>query len=211
MNQPESSTRAIAASSSRPQRAPRAPGSPRRGRERALTGSAPGARGRRRPSAPGPRAGATCGAQPSGLRILRDVGVEVADVDALALGREGHERAGAPARDLDQQLAPARASETGRSSPEVEDLPVRGVARPRAQERVHHVVDVVEVALLRPVAEDLDLLAERGLAHEPADEALAVVADELARAVGVGEPQRARRGCRTPGGRRGGRTRRRSC
>ncbi len=40
------------------------------------------------------------------------------------------------------------------------------------------------------VAEDEDLLAERGLAHEPADEALAVVADELPRAVGVRQAQR---------------------
>ena len=74
--------------------------------------------------------------------------------------------------------------------PEVQDLPVRGVHRPRPQEGVHHVVHVVEVALLAPVAEDLDLLAERGLADEPADEALPVVPDELAGAVGVGEPQR---------------------
>ena len=81
-------------------------------------------------------------------------------------------------------------SETGCSSPRFRTWPSAASHRPRAQEGVDHVVHVVEVALLLPVAEDLDLLAERGLAHEPADEALAVVPDELAGAVGVGEPQR---------------------
>ena len=81
-------------------------------------------------------------------------------------------------------------SDTGCLAAEVEDLPVRGVHRPRAQERVHHVVHEVEVALLPAAAEELDLLAEHDLAHEPPDEALARVADELARPVGVGEAQR---------------------
>ena len=94
-----------------------------------------------------------------------------------------------PARDVEQQLDEVRERHRVLVA-QVHDLAVGGVDRPGAQERVDHVVDVVEVALLQPVAEDLDLLAERGLADEPADEALAVVPDQLARAVGVGEPQR---------------------
>ena len=74
---------------------------------------------------------------------------------------------------------------------DVEHLAVAGVARARPQERIRRVVDEHEVAHLRAVAEDLDFLVLDGQADEPADEALAVVLDQLARAVDVGQPQRA--------------------
>ena len=74
---------------------------------------------------------------------------------------------------------------------DVEDLAVARVARARPQERVRGVVDVDEVAQLRAVAVDLDRLVLDREADEPADEALAVVLDQLARAVDVRQPQRA--------------------
>ncbi len=74
---------------------------------------------------------------------------------------------------------------------DVEHLAVARVGRARPQERVDDVVDVDEVAHLRAVAEDLDLLSLERQPDEPADEALAVVPDQLPRAVDVGQPQRA--------------------
>ena len=74
---------------------------------------------------------------------------------------------------------------------DVEDFAVARVGRARPQERVRGIVDVDEIAQLRAVAEDLDLAALDREPDEPADEALAVVPDQLARAVDVGQPQRA--------------------
>ena len=132
----------------------------RRAHSAVLTSSAPCGAGSTRPWRRAPRAAATRGAQPSVCLIARDVGVEVADVDALALGRERHE----PRRRRRPATSSSSFGELEQRDrvlvAEVEDLAVGGVARARAQERVHDVVDVVEVALLAAVAEDLDLLAE---------------------------------------------------
>ena len=186
MNQPESSTRAIAASSS-----------PRSSRTRAakstngtFTGSARGGGGSSRLSRRSPSASGTHGRPAERSAHLRGVRVEVADVDPLALGREGHQPVAAAARDCSSSSFDQLEQRDGLVVPEVEHLPVRGVQRAGAQEGLDDVVDVVEVALLLAVAEELDLLAERRLAHEPADEALAVVPDQLPRPVGVGQPQR---------------------
>src|SRR5258708_6385293 len=74
---------------------------------------------------------------------------------------------------------------------DVEYLAVAGVARARPQERVRRIVDEDEVAQLRAVAVDLDRPILDGETDEPADESLAVVADQLARAVDVGQAERA--------------------
>ena len=74
---------------------------------------------------------------------------------------------------------------------DVEDPPVARVGGAGAQERGRSIVHVDEVAHLRAVAEDLDLAALDRQADEPADEALAVVPDQLTRAVDVGQAQRA--------------------
>ena len=75
---------------------------------------------------------------------------------------------------------------------DVEDFAVARVDRARQQQRIGGVVHVREVAPLSAVAEELDLPVFDGLAYEPGDESLAVVADQLSRPVDVGEPQRAR-------------------
>src|SRR6185503_13207966 len=124
------------------------------------------------------------------LPDLGRIRVEVSDVDLLAVGGEGHEAIGAASsRQLDQHLRDVDEGDGGLAA-EVEDLAVRRLHRARPQQRVHHVVHVVEVALLLAVPEELDLLAAHRLPDEPADESLAVVLDELARSVGVGEAQR---------------------
>ena len=79
----------------------------------------------------------------------------------------------------------------GSIAADVEHFAVARVRRAGPQERVRGVVHVDEVAHLRAVAEDLDLAVLDRQADEPADEALAVVLDQLARAVDVGQPQRA--------------------
>ena len=74
---------------------------------------------------------------------------------------------------------------------DVEDLAIARVDRARPQERVGRIVDVDEIALLGAVAVNLDDAAFDRQPDEPADEALAVVADQLPRPVDVGQPQRA--------------------
>ena len=58
------------------------------------------------------------------------------------------------------------------------------------QQRLNHIVHVVEVAHLQPVAEDVERLPLQQLPEPPADERLSRVADAHTRAVGVGQPQR---------------------
>mgnify|MGYP003693856247 CR=1 FL=1 len=74
---------------------------------------------------------------------------------------------------------------------DVEHLAVARVRGARPQERVGGIVHVHEVAQLRAVAEDLNLAAFDREPDEPADEALAVVLDQLPRTVDVGQPERA--------------------
>ena len=73
---------------------------------------------------------------------------------------------------------------------DVEHFAVAGVGCPRPQERLRGIVHVDEIAQLRAVAENLDLAPFDSQADEPPDEALAVVLDQLARAIHVGEAQR---------------------
>ena len=77
------------------------------------------------------------------------------------------------------------------SPPTLNASPFTPSVAPAAQERFDRIVDVDEIADLRAVAEDLDLLVLEHEPDEPADEALAVVPQQLARAVDVGQPQRA--------------------
>ena len=74
---------------------------------------------------------------------------------------------------------------------DVEHLAVARVARARPQERVRRVVDEDEVAELRAVAEDLNRLVLDCQPDEPADEALAIVLEQLTWPVHVRQPQRA--------------------
>ena len=74
----------------------------------------------------------------------------------------------------------------------VEHLAVACVAGARPEERVGGVVHVDEIAELRAVTVDVDGLILDRKPDEPADEALAIVLDELTRPVHVGQPERAR-------------------
>ncbi len=130
------------------------------------------------------------GLQPVAWHEPRRVGVEAADVDELLLGRPLDEAEGRALGQRHQQLDELGVAPVLRAA-DVEDLAVHRVAGPGQQEGRAGVVDVHEVAHLRTVAEYLDLAAVEGQAHEPADEALAVVADQLPRAVDVGQTQRA--------------------
>src|SRR3990172_2110899 len=117
------------------------------------------------------------------------VGIEIADIDAAALFGEGNQSiARLLPRDLVEDLdeLPER---RGRRRPEVENFTLQLVVRPRGQERFHHVIDVVEVAFLLPVAVEEDLLSQHHLSDEPSGESLAVVLQKLARSVGVGEAE----------------------
>ena len=78
----------------------------------------------------------------------------------------------------------------GSSPPTLNTSPSHASRGAGPQERVGGIVDVDEVAQLRAVAEDLDLASLDREPDEPADEALAVVLDQLPRAVDVGQPQR---------------------
>ncbi len=80
----------------------------------------------------------------------------------------------------------------GSDPPTLKTWPLHASDAPGAQERVHGVVDVHEIANLRAVAENLDLAPFERETDEPADKSLTVVPDELPRPVHVGEPQRAR-------------------
>ena len=100
-------------------------------------------------------------------------------------------------RDAARRAAPGQrdqlvreVAERGRlCAAEVEDLALRGLARAREQQRLHDVVHVVHVAPLLALAVEFDDAALDRLPHEPADEALPVVAQQLARAVGVRQTQ----------------------
>ena len=75
------------------------------------------------------------------------------------------------------------------SPPRLKISPSAASFAPGEQQRLDHVVDVVHVAPLAPLAEEFDDAAVHRLPDEPRDETEAVVADELARAVGVRQPQ----------------------
>ena len=190
MNQPESSTRASAASISGRRARTWALKSHEGDGVPPLRGNAPCARGSTRWCAPAPRAGGTRGCQPS---VLPDLG-GVARRSRRCRSASARAGTGAgvyePCPAISIIIFTRSSSDIGASPPRLKTCPSAASDGPRPQERVHHVVHVVEVPLLRAVAEDLDLLAEHDLAHEPADEALPAVADELARPVGVGEAQR---------------------
>ena len=120
----------------------------------------------------------------SGVRI------EAPDVDPFLLGRplDIPDRAGARSRDETvHQIAVAH----GFVASHVEHLAVAAIGRAGAQERIGGIVDIHEVAQLGTVAEDLNLAALERKPDEPADEALPVVPNQLARTVDVRETQRA--------------------
>ena len=93
-------------------------------------------------------------------------------------------------RDLDEQLDEVAQGDRFGAA-DVERLAVAGVGGAGAQERVGGVIDVDEVAELAAVAVNLDLAVLDRMTDEPADEALAVVLEQLTRSVHVREPQRA--------------------
>ena len=118
------------------------------------------------------------------------IGVEAADVDRLLFRRPRHVPHRPGAGDVDQQRDKILVRD-GLQSADVEHLPVAGVRRAGAKKRIRRIVDVDEVAHLGAVAEDLNLASFQREPDEPADEALAVVPDELPRPVDVGQPERA--------------------
>ncbi len=103
----------------------------------------------------------------------------------------GHVPDAAGAGDVDQQRHEIFVR-NGLRAADVEDLAVAGVGGARPKERIRGIVDVDEIANLGAVAEDLDLVPFQRQADEPADESLAIVPDQLARTVHVGQAQRAR-------------------
>lgn len=116
------------------------------------------------------------------------VAVVVADVDGLALRREGHQLEAAG-----QVKAGQHGSEICQANhfaaAEVVHLAVAIVAKRRQQQGIDTVVDIVEVAQLLAVAEDLDGLAFDQLADPDAEESLPGVLDAHAGTVGVGQTQ----------------------
>src|SRR5688572_2945566 len=129
--------------------------------------------------------------RPSGLRSeQRRIGVEAADVDRLLVGRPFDEGVTAAARQLNEKLDQIAMGEVLFAA-DVEGVTVHRIGGARRQECVHGIIDVDEVAHLRAVAEHLDLLVLEREAHEPADESLPVVTQQLARTVDVGKAQRA--------------------
>src|SRR5580765_144901 len=75
---------------------------------------------------------------------------------------------------------------------DVEGFAVAEIALAGAEEGVAGVIHVHEIAALRAVAVNLNRTVLDCQADEPADESLAVVPNQLARPVDIGEPQRAR-------------------
>src|SRR6185369_17745841 len=73
----------------------------------------------------------------------------------------------------------------------VEHLAVAAVAGAGTKKCIGRIVDVDEIAQLRTVAEDLNRLVLERETDEPADEALAIVTNQLPRAVDIGQAQRA--------------------
>src|SRR5688572_19077530 len=131
------------------------------------------------------------GRRPSGSRSeQRRIRIEAADVDRFLLGRPLDEGVAAAAGQLDQQLHQLAMGDVLFAA-NVERFAIHRVGGARRQKRLDRVVDVNEIANLRAIAENLDLAVFERETHEPADESLAVVAQELTRAVDVGEAQRA--------------------
>src|SRR6185503_7536959 len=132
------------------------------------------------------------GRRPAGALLEEGrVGIEAADVDHFLVGRPFDERVAARARDVDEHLDEIAMRDVLFAA-DVERLAVDGIARARRQERFDRVIDVDKIADLRAVAEHLDLAILERETNEPANEALAIVSQQLARSVDVREAQRAR-------------------
>src|SRR3990172_4186756 len=118
---------------------------------------------------------------------LAVVVIEVAYVDTLAVFRKrDFPEAASSARHIEQRLYELE-QRYRRARPQVVDLPHRLIRDGDPQEGIYHVVDVIEVSLLGPVAEELDLLSPNRLPDEPTRESLPVVLDQLSRTVGIGQ------------------------
>ncbi len=116
------------------------------------------------------------------------VAVIAADVDGLALGREGHDLVVATSVHFHHHRGEVAQTHPIRGA-QIEGLAVGALIRGAEQQSLHHVVHVVEVADLQAVAEDAQRLAIQQ-AHEPdAEKCLAVILDAHPGAVGVRQPQ----------------------
>lgn len=113
----------------------------------------------------------------------------VPDVDRLPFGRKRNEIPGSLPVDgydlLGQILQVDHFAAT-----QIHDLSDGFIARGGQQERVHGIVDVVEIAQLQPIPEDLDGFVGQKLFHPDPQEGLASVLDAHSRSVGVRETQR---------------------
>src|SRR3954470_14350466 len=106
-----------------------------------------------------------------GLLELRRIGIEAADVDPLLVRRPVDVTHTAAARSLEEQ-ADQVAMGDRLAAAAGENVTVAGVRRACPKECIRGVVHIDEIAHLRPVAEDLNLLVLERKPDEPADEAL---------------------------------------
>ena len=121
---------------------------------------------------------------------LRRVRVEDPDVDRASSPAATRRTASSPAGSSISIATRSRWA-IGSPPPTLKTSPLQASGA-GAQERVGSIVDVDEVADLRAVAVNLDLAALDRQPDEPADKTLAIVANELAGTVDVGQPQRTR-------------------
>ena len=88
---------------------------------------------------------------------------------------------------FDEQLG--HVAQTDRlDAADVEHLAIGRVVGAGDQKGIDRIVDVGEVAQLRSIAKDRDVLAVHGLTNEP-ERRLAIVSDQHAWAVGIGQAQ----------------------
>src|SRR5678815_2293938 len=121
-------------------------------------------------------------------RDLGRIGEKVTNVDRLLLRWPGYAARASTLRDSNHELHEIAMS-NGFETTDVEHVAVHHVAGARPEKRVHRIVDVDEIAKLRPVAVDLNFPVLEYETDEPTDEPLATVLDQLARAIHVREPQ----------------------
>ncbi len=116
------------------------------------------------------------------------IGVIIADVDRLAVGRKRDQPIAAPAVNVHQQAGQILEADRAVAA-HIEDPAVALIVGRRDQARLHDIIDIGEVPPLGAVPVDLDRLALDELADPPAQEGLPGVPHPHARAVRIGQAQ----------------------
>ena len=119
---------------------------------------------------------------------LRRVGIEAADIDGLLLIGPLDVLDTPRACGVDEQRRELPVTDRVCAA-DVVDAAVALVTDASAEKRIDHVIDMHEVAQLRPVAVDLNGSSLEGQANEPADESLPIVSNQLTRPVHVPQPK----------------------